>query len=62
MHLTIIIERVDTWFIGCCPEVPGANGQGKTIEECRRSLAGAIALIWEDRFSDKSMPRRGIGV
>jgi len=29
--------------------VPGANGQGKTLEECRASLAAAIKLILEDR-------------
>ncbi len=23
-----VIEREDDWFIGCCPEVPKANGKG----------------------------------
>ena len=46
---TFVIERADDWFIGHCPEMPGANGQGRTIEECRQSLAAAIALILEDR-------------
>ena len=32
-----------------CPEIPGANGQGRTKEEARQSLAGAITLILEDR-------------
>ena len=43
-----IIERHEDWFIAYCPEIPGANGQGCTIEECKRSLAEAIALILED--------------
>ena len=43
-----IIERDEDWFIAYCPEIPGANGQGHTIEECKRSLAEAIALILED--------------
>lgn len=43
-----IIERDEEWFIAYCPEIPGANGQGRTIEECKRSLAEAIALILED--------------
>jgi len=32
MHneFTAIIERDDDWFIAYCPEMPGANGQGKT--------------------------------
>ena len=51
-EFTAVIERDNDWFIGYCPEIPGANGQGKTVEECRRSLAGAIALILEDRRED----------
>jgi predicted RNase H-like HicB family nuclease len=49
---TAIIGRDDEWYIAYCPEVPGANGQGRTLEECRTSLAGAMALILEDRRAD----------
>lgn len=54
MHneFTAIIEQDGGWFIAYCPEIPGANGQGRTIEECRRSLADAIELILEDRRED----------
>ena len=54
MHneFTAIVERDGEWFISYCPEVPGANGQGRTIEECRENLADAIALILEDRRDD----------
>ncbi len=54
MHneFTAIIERDGDWYIAYCPEVPGANGQGKTIEECRQSLIDAISLILEDRRED----------
>jgi predicted RNase H-like HicB family nuclease len=34
------------------PEVPGANGQGETVEEAKRNLIEAIQLIFEDRRSD----------
>jgi predicted RNase H-like HicB family nuclease len=51
-EFTAIIERDGPWFIAYCPEIPGANGQGKTEEECRHSLAEAIALILEDRRDD----------
>jgi predicted RNase H-like HicB family nuclease len=51
-EFTYIIERDGDWFIGYCPEIPGANGQGQTVEECRASLAEAIALILEDRRED----------
>jgi predicted RNase H-like HicB family nuclease len=54
MHneFTAIIEQDEDWFIAYCPEIPGANGQGRTIEECRKNLAVAIELILEDRRED----------
>ena len=59
MHneFTAVFEKDGDWYIGYCPEIPGANGQGRTIEECRKSLAEAIMLILEDRREDA---RRGI--
>ena len=51
-EFTAIIEQDDEWFIAYCPEVPGANGQGRTKEECRESLAAAIELMLEDRRQD----------
>ena len=54
MHseFTAVIERDGDWHIAYCPEVPGANGQGRTKEEAKESLSEAIALILEDRRSD----------
>lgn len=54
MHneFTAIIEKDGDWYIAYCPEIPGANGQGKTIGECKESLAAAISLILEDRRED----------
>ena len=51
-EFTAVIERDDGWYIAYCPEIPGANGQGRTKGEVRRSLADAIALILEDRRKD----------
>ncbi len=48
-EFTAVIERDGDWFIAYCPEILGANGQGRTIEECRESLADAIALVLEAR-------------
>ncbi|CAN5737999.1 hypothetical protein BH23GEM3_BH23GEM3_20610 [soil metagenome] len=48
-EFTAIIERDEDWFIGYCPEIPGANGQGRTKQECLENLSDAIALILEDR-------------
>ncbi len=49
---TAIIEKDGKWYIAYCPEIPGANGQGKTVEEAKESLAAAISLILEDRLQD----------
>lgn len=51
-EFTSVIEEDGEWFIGYCPEIPGANGQGRTVEECRANLSEAIALILEDRRED----------
>ena len=51
-QFSAVYEKDGPWFIGYCLEVPGANGQGTTIEECRESLKEAIKLILEDRRSD----------
>jgi predicted RNase H-like HicB family nuclease len=47
-----VFERDGDWFIAYGPEIPGANGQGRTKDEARESLAQAIALILEDRRED----------
>ena len=49
---TAIIEKDGVWYIAYCPEIPGANGQGKTAEEAKESLAAAISLILDDRLQD----------
>ena len=51
-EFTSIIERDGDWYIAYCPEVPGANGQGRTKDEARESLAAAITLILDDRRED----------
>jgi predicted RNase H-like HicB family nuclease len=51
-EFTAIIERDGEWYIAYCPEIPGANGQGRTKDEARESLAKAIELILEDRRED----------
>ena len=54
MHneFTAVFERDGDWYIAYSPEIPGANGQGRTKEKARRSLVEAIALILEDRRED----------
>ena len=54
MHneFTAIIEKDEGWYIAYCAEIPGANGQGRTKEECLKNLADAIELILKDRRED----------
>ncbi len=52
-EFTAIIEvSPEGGFWAICPEIPGANGQGETIEETKDNLRQAIELILEDRRSD----------
>lgn len=64
MHnqFTAVIEQDGEWYTAYCPEIPGANGQGKTKEECKANLAEAIALILEDRRQDvfRAVPENAI--
>jgi len=57
-----VFEKDGDWYIGYCLEFPGANGQGKTIEECRQSLSEAIELLIFDRLQDlkNTMPSNAI--
>ncbi len=51
-EFTAIVENDGEWFIAYSPEIPGANGQGRTKEEALASLSEAIALILHDRRED----------
>lgn len=46
MHneFTAVFEHDGDWVVAFCPEIPGANGQGRNTDEARESLAQAIAL------------------
>jgi predicted RNase H-like HicB family nuclease len=56
---TAIVEREGAGFIATCPEVPGANGLGRTRSECLESLHRAIELIREDQREDAPSSRGG---
>ena len=61
-EFTAVFERDGGWYVAYCPEIPGANGQGRTKSEARRSLLDAIALILKDRRDDglRGVPARNI--
>ena len=49
-NLTAILHRGEPdegGFWATCLEVPGANGQGETKEDCLRDLAAAVKLVIE---------------
>ncbi len=54
----IIEEAPEGGYWAICPEAPGANGQGDTVEEVKASLREAIRLVLEDRLEDvrRSLP------
>lgn len=44
---TAVFEKVDDWWIGCIEELPGANTQGRTLDEARENLREAAQLVIE---------------
>lgn len=61
-EFTAIIEQDEGWFIAYSPEIPGANGQGRTKDEALESLREAILLILEDRREDglRGVPQEAV--
>ncbi len=57
-EFTAVVEQDGPWYVAYCAEVPGANGQGETREECLANLRAAIALILEHRREEslRSLP------
>ena len=52
-EFTAIIEPAqEGGFWAICPEVPGANGQGETVQETKQNLIEAIELLLDDRRAD----------
>ncbi len=52
-EFTAIIDKApEGGYWAICPEIPGANGQGETIEEANANLKEAIELILQDRRED----------
>lgn len=48
-EFTAIIESApEGGYWAICPEIPGANGQGETVEEAKKSLEAAIILILQE--------------
>jgi predicted RNase H-like HicB family nuclease len=47
IELTAVFRKVDEGFVGFVEELPGANTQGRTLDEARANLVEAVALVLE---------------
>jgi len=47
VELTAVFRKVPEGFIGFVEELPGANAQGKTLDETRANLQEAVVLVLE---------------
>ena len=46
-YLAAVLERDGDWWIAYVEEIPGANGQGRTLDEARENLADATLMMFE---------------
>ena len=44
-RFTAVFQQEGKWWLGWVEELPGANTQGRTLEETRENLKEAVALI-----------------
>jgi len=66
--LTAVFQKSPYGYIGYVEELPGANTQGKTLEETKRNLMEAITLVleankklMEEELKGKEVTREKIG-
>lgn len=52
---TAVFEQKGEWWIGYVEELPGANTQGRTLEEARENLKEAVQLVIE---ANRELARR----
>jgi predicted RNase H-like HicB family nuclease len=52
---TAVFEQDGEWWIGYVEELPGANTQGRTLEEARENLKEAVQLVIE---ANRELARR----
>jgi predicted RNase H-like HicB family nuclease len=52
ISITPEVHKDGKWYVAFCPEVPEANGQGRTPEESVASLKEGVISIMQDRRQD----------
>lgn len=66
--LTAIFKKSPYGYIGFIEELPGANTQGKTLDEVRKNLTEAVRLVldanrqlFEEELSDVEIIKEDFG-
>jgi predicted RNase H-like HicB family nuclease len=54
---TAVFEQDGDWWIGYLEELPGANTQGRTLEEARENLKDAVRLL----IASRGVPKQELG-
>jgi predicted RNase H-like HicB family nuclease len=52
---TAVFEQDGDWWIGYVEELPGANTQGRTLDEARANLKEAVQMVIE---ANRELTRR----
>ena len=47
LAFSAVYQKRGEWWIGFVEELPGANTQGRTLDEARENLKEAVALVLE---------------
>ena len=50
-----VFEQMNNWWVGYVEELPGANAQGRTLDEVRENLKEAVQAIIE---TNRELTRR----
>jgi predicted RNase H-like HicB family nuclease len=58
MAFTAVFQEVEAGYIAFVEEIPGANAQGRTLEEARVNLHEALELVLA---ANREMTREAIG-
>ena len=54
-HFTAVFEQEGDWWMGFVEELPGANTQGRTLDEARENLREAVRFVIE---ANRELARR----
>lgn len=62
MELTAVFQKVPEGYIAFIEELPGANTQGKTLEEARENLKEAMVLVLQSnrQLAEESLANQDV--